>query len=140
MRCRGCDRYRCVDVANDEFGCNQRTYIYRNLGNAPNVSLQEQSPSVIPISMLKGTHDIAVFDIDGDGWLDLVLGRCNTTEIWRNTTPIPGDANGDHHVNVDDLLAVINGWGPCSNCPADLNHDGQVNVDDLLLVINNWKP
>ena len=128
------------DVDIDAYGCNRRTHIYRNLGNPPIITLQEQAPSVIPLAMLHGVHDIAVFDIDGDGWLDIVLGRCNTTEIWRNTTPIPGDANGDHHVNVDDLLAVINSWGPCSNCPADLNHDGQVNVDDLLLVINNWKP
>jgi len=55
----------------------------------------------------------------------------------------PGDANGDCIVNVDDLLAVINAWGPCPNCPAtfcpaDLTGDCTVNVDDLLNVINHW--
>jgi hypothetical protein len=54
----------------------------------------------------------------------------------------PGDATGDCTVNVDDLLAVINAWGPCpappAECPADFNDDGNVNVDDLLIVINNW--
>ena len=51
----------------------------------------------------------------------------------------PGDVNFDDHVNVDDLLAVINGWGACGQqCPADLTGDGVVNVDDLLLVISNW--
>jgi hypothetical protein len=57
----------------------------------------------------------------------------------------PGDATGDHHVNVDDLLTVILGWGACPplplSCPADvapLNGDGQVNVDDLIAVILNW--
>jgi hypothetical protein len=49
-------------------------------------------------------------------------------------------------VNVDDLLAVIVGWGPCSpppaSCPADIAPagapNGVVNVDDLLMVIINW--
>jgi len=55
--------------------------------------------------------------------------------------PIP---NGNAVVNVDDLLAVINGWGICANpnnCPADiapLGGNDVVNVDDLLAVINGW--
>lgn len=59
-----------------------------------------------------------------------------------------GDVNGSGSVNVDDLLAVINGWGPCPSppaaCPADIMPtmcgSGTVNVDDLLLVIGNWGP
>lgn len=54
-------------------------------------------------------------------------------------------SGGNHVVNVDDLLAVINSWGPCpappANCPADIapsGGDGTVNVDDLLAVINSW--
>ena len=90
-----------------------------------------------------GTQSIAVFDIDGDGWNDLIIGRCNSTEVWRNTTPIAGDVNVDHRVNVADLLLIINSWGACpagppTSCPADLNHDGQVNVLDLLEVIGHW--
>jgi hypothetical protein len=49
-----------------------------------------------------------------------------------------GDVNGDGIVNVNDLLAVINAWGPCPCCAADVNEDGVVNVNDLLLVINTW--
>lgn len=57
--------------------------------------------------------------------------------------PCPSDTNGDQVVNVDDLLAVINGWGPCPptpGCPGDITADGNVNVDDLLAVINAWGP
>lgn len=58
----------------------------------------------------------------------------------------PADITADGHVNVIDLLAVINSWGACpappQTCPADIapqpNGDGVVNVLDLLLVINNW--
>jgi hypothetical protein len=45
---------------------------------------------------------------------------------------------GNGTVNVDDLLAVINAWGPCTGCAADVNLDGDVDVDDLLAVIGAW--
>ena len=37
-----------------------------------------------------------------------------------------GDINGDQYVNVNDLLAVISGWG------------NPYTVDDLLNVIAGW--
>jgi hypothetical protein len=49
-----------------------------------------------------------------------------------------GDINCSAIVDVDDLLAVINAWGPCVQCPADVTGDGVVDVNDLLAVINNW--
>ena len=62
-----------------------------------------------------------------------------------NPVQVTGDINGDGNVNVQDMLAVINSWGPCANpnnCPADIapapNGDDTVNALDLLLVINNW--
>ena len=49
-----------------------------------------------------------------------------------------GDVNGDHVTNVNDLLAVIAAWGPCTWSNADFDHDFIVNVNDLLRVITNW--
>ena len=59
-----------------------------------------------------------------------------------------GDVNRDGIVNVIDLLAIINAWGPCPlppeppalpiPCDADVTNDNSVNVADLLLIINNW--
>lgn len=80
-----------ADVDVDLSGCGRRTHIYRNLGNLPNVTLQEQLVNGevvgIPTSMLTGTHDIAVFDVNSDGWLDLVIGRCSGTQVWVNQPP-----------------------------------------------------
>lgn len=66
-----------------------------------------------------------------------------TTLSGTTTGPlIPGDTNGDGHVDVNDLIAVILGWGPCpappAPCPADVDHSGTVNVNDLLLVVAHW--
>ncbi len=51
---------------------------------------------------------------------------------------LPGDVDGSGVVDVSDLLAVINAWGPCSSCPEDLDQSGTVDVSDLLIVIANW--
>jgi hypothetical protein len=80
-----------TDFDVDVTGCNRRTHIFRNLGNAPNVTLQEQmvggAVCGIPTGMLSGTYDIAIFDINGDGWKDMVIGRCNGTQVWMNMPP-----------------------------------------------------
>ena len=59
--------------------------------------------------------------------------------LYCNDVAVPGDANGDGVVSVDDILYIIGLWGDtCSGCTADLSGDGVIGVDDLLLVIANW--
>jgi hypothetical protein len=58
----------------------------------------------------------------------------------------PADIVDSNSVDVDDLLAVINAWGPCpappNECPANIATAGKgpeaVDVNDLLAVINAW--
>jgi hypothetical protein len=50
----------------------------------------------------------------------------------------PGDTDCNSTVNVDDILRVINSWGPCQGCAADFGDDGIVNLTDLFVVIDNW--
>ena len=102
------------DVDFDFVGCSRRAHVYHNLGGSPgdNVTLQEQTTgsgcqnflnnpptclvASIPASQLTGTYDIAAFDINGDGWDDLVIGTCSGTEVWLNQPQgIPAGATPD---------------------------------------------
>ncbi len=70
-----------ADVDVDCCGCNRHMRLWRNLGNVPNITFQPE-PSGVPVSARTGTHDVAVFDINGDQWLDLVIGTCTGTSVW----------------------------------------------------------
>ncbi|MEM7228468.1 MAG: peroxidase family protein [Planctomycetota bacterium] len=43
-------------------------------------------------------------------------------------------------INIDDLLAAINAFGPCDDCPEDVTGNDVVNIDDLLAIINAFGP
>ncbi|MGB0716954.1 MAG: FG-GAP-like repeat-containing protein [Phycisphaerae bacterium] len=75
-----------TDVDVDFDGCSRRMHIYRNLGNLPNVTLQEQGGAA-PWTP-NGSHDIVIMDINGDGWQDMFIGTCSGYEIWINEPPV----------------------------------------------------
>lgn len=52
--------------------------------------------------------------------------------------PVEGDTDCDQEINIDDLLNVINHWGPCAGCIGELTGDGLIGLPDLLEVILNW--
>ena len=50
----------------------------------------------------------------------------------------PEDVTGDGRVGIDDMLAILNAWGPCNGCFEDVDHTGVVDIYDLLRVIAAW--
>jgi hypothetical protein len=95
------------------------------------------------VFMIVGTPDCYNGDnLDSDGDFQLVVTVIKHVACPADIAPL---ICRDNQVDVDDLLAVINAWGPCpkgGDCPADIAPDGtgngSVDVDDLLMVINNW--
>ena len=85
------------DVDVDIPGCVRRTHIYHNPGGTPGdeIHLIEEAGDAahgdwrgvvgMTVSDLEHVYDAAVFDIDNDGHLDIVFGRCGTTDVWMNT-------------------------------------------------------
>ena len=90
-------------------------------------------PDAAPGSLTGGSFELA-----GGFWPGASTGTV------PNTCPADiAPSGGDGLVNINDLLAVINNWGPCppGSCPADIappGGDNTVNVNDLLAVINAW--
>lgn len=61
-----------------------------------------------------------------------------------NSTPTPGDVNGDGRVDMADFEILINQWG-ASDCAepswcegADINKDGKVDTADLEILLDVW--
>lgn len=59
------------------------------------------------------------------------------------TCDLRGDANGDCEVDIDDLLAVLSGWGsscgqPGFNRCADLDGDCTIGQGDLDIVLADF--
>ena len=89
-----------VLIADVEFqipGFGRRLHIYHNRGNQaagglPLLREERELPGAggwvgavgLSESDLTGTYDVAVFDVDGDGQKDLLIGRSSGTVLWRN--------------------------------------------------------
>jgi len=60
--------------------------------------------------------------------------------------PCVGDVTpvgGNGVVNIDDLVSILNSFGPCVGCPQDITPaggNGVVNIDDLVAVLNAFGP
>jgi len=63
----------------------RRTHFYRNTGVA-GALLAEPHP-VLPLADLAAMYDVAVLDINGDGWPDMVTGACSGIKVWINVPP-----------------------------------------------------
>jgi len=82
-------------------------------------------------------------DRDADGFFDRDELDAGTNPADPDSTPLPGDLDGDGVVGLLDFLALLAVWGPCPgpcppSCPADLDGDCNVGITDFLLLLANW--
>lgn len=64
----------------------RRTKIYKNTGTTG--GLLAEDTTILPTADLSNLFDVAVFDVNGDSWLDLVTGGCAGLRVWINQPPI----------------------------------------------------
>jgi hypothetical protein len=91
-----------VDIA----GCNRHAVLYRNglIGPAQPQLLMDPwgSPDTYTNIHTQGTHDLAILDLNGDGLMDIINGRCIGYHVFIQdgppfslsvTEPVPGAIN-----------------------------------------------
>ena len=74
------------NVSVDYAGCNRAATIFLNNADPPDVTFTLDTAN-LPAEDLLGVFDIAAFDLDGDGDVDLVFGSCEGTQIWMQVPP-----------------------------------------------------
>jgi hypothetical protein len=90
-----------ADVDVDLAGCDRVSDILKSNENPPNVTFVSDTGNIAS-GMLNGVHDFAIFDINGDTLLDLVIGRCSGTQVWINAPPVA--LNFDYPEGLPELL------------------------------------
>lgn len=89
------------------------------------------------ISLPCCTELLNALDVSDDGNTVLVRGRGKDFVITLGNPVIPGDANGDGVVDLDDLNLILSSFG-LQGSDGDLNDDGLINLDDLNILLQNF--
>jgi len=77
------------------------------------------------------SYTVAAYDAVGNT-------SAQSTAKVQATTTVPGDANGDGHVDYLDLSILSATWQSTTDLRADFNHDSKVTFLDLSVLAANW--
>jgi hypothetical protein len=83
--------------------------------------------------------DLVTINGGGAGFRSGSLPSFSTARngLWCNFPNCAGDFDGDGLVDIDDLLALLGGFGTSDS---DVDCDGISDINDLLVLIGNWGP
>ena len=86
--------------------------------------------------------------VDDSLWVRVRMDNAGTDYYDVSNAPfsivvVPGDLDQDGVVGINDFLALLALWGPCSDpcpptCLGDLDGDCNVGITDFLTLLANW--
>jgi len=89
--------------------CGRPLTILRNMGDPPNNTLTDPENGNLPFWLPIGAFDAVPIDINGDTWMDMVVGTCDGTKVFMNIPPaqiffsypngLPSDAQPDEPIS-----------------------------------------
>ena len=97
------------------------------------------------VGLQAGRHKVRIEFFEAGGGAGLIA-RYSGPGVSKQVIPaanwsraLAADINESGSIDVNDLLSVITGWGPCTaGCEADVNGDQMIDVNDLLAVVTDW--
>jgi hypothetical protein len=126
----GWDDVLIADVDPEIPGYTRRLHIYHNRGGTvggTDIVLREERQSTsntdwigvvgMETADLKGTHDVAVFDVDNDGLQDIIVSQLEGTFVWRQITAwadLGNALSGTHGAPVNTPEGTLVGGWPVS--------------------------
>ncbi|MCH2133666.1 MAG: M12 family metallo-peptidase [Phycisphaerales bacterium] len=99
------------------------------------------------ILLAAGRHEVRVEFFErggGAGCIVSIAGNGLEKQVvsadrWSHEVQVPEDVNGDGAITMDDILLILNVWGPCdSPCQGDVDGNQVVDINDLLAVVGVW--
>ena len=103
-----------------------------------NVATQEK----FLFSLIAGRQD--AFNISDNGRFMIfkakLSGGDNGAFLIDFDPPCPWDLDDNNDVRAEDLLILLDAWGPNPGHPADFDGNCNVGVSDLLALLGNWGP
>jgi hypothetical protein len=83
------------------------------------------------------------YSFDGNTWSDLATVGSDDVLFLKAlvSNVLPGDANQDGRVDINDLTIVLTNYGKSSGMSwttGDFNGDGRVDINDLTIVLTNY--
>lgn len=97
------------------------------------------------VGLQAGRHKVRIEFFEAGGGAGLIA-RYSGPGVSKQVIPagnwsraLPADVDESGSIDINDLLDVINAWGPCTaGCDADTDSSQSIDINDLLAVINNW--
>lgn len=142
-------KLNCIPQSSGVRATLARLVVALGVGSALYAAGSDDDVQALTVSLPGGTSAVGAFTMASVYGQPTMIARATSGSnivtpgflcIEREDLGVPGDLNGDGHVNGIDLAVILGSWGSCggADCVADVNDDSMVDGVDLAIVLGAW--